>query len=139
MSLYNRILVPVDLAHRERLDKALQTAADLAKLYGASICYVGVTASAPGAAAHTPREFTERLAEFGRERGEHDDVAVTTRALVVQDPAVDLDEALEQAVHETGSDLVVMASHVPGFAEHVSASNAGYLAAHSEVSVFVVR
>ena len=41
-----------------------------------------------------------------------------------------------EAVH---ADLVVTASHNPGFAEHLFASNSGYLAAHAPVSVLVVR
>ena len=32
-----------------------------------------------------------------------------------------------------------MASHVPGLPEHFFASNAGALASHAEVSVFVIR
>lgn len=31
-----------------------------------------------------------------------------------------------------------MATHVPGFKEYVFASNAGFLAAHTDVSVFIV-
>jgi nucleotide-binding universal stress UspA family protein len=32
-----------------------------------------------------------------------------------------------------------MGSHVPGFAEHLFSSNAGYLASHTDISVFIVR
>ena len=46
---------------------------------------------------------------------------------------------LLDAVNETGADLVVMASHVPGVLEHIFSSNAGYVARHAKVSVFVVR
>jgi nucleotide-binding universal stress UspA family protein len=37
-SMYSRIMVPVDLAHIERLEKALATAADLAKHYEITMC-----------------------------------------------------------------------------------------------------
>ena len=43
------------------------------------------------------------------------------------------------AIEETESDLVVVASHIPGFPEYLFASNAGYLAMHATVSVFVIR
>ena len=59
--------------------------------------------------------------------------------VVSHDPAVDLDDSLMQAIADTGADLVVMASHVPGLPEHIFASNAGYLANHASVSVFVIR
>ena len=55
------------------------------------------------------------------------------------DPTIDLDDVLEKASEKLGADLIVMASHVPGFAERIFASNAGYLASHSHASVFVVR
>ena len=44
-----------------------------------------------------------------------------------------------EAVHETGADLVVMASHIPGIADAIWPSHGGRLASHADVSVFVVR
>ena len=59
--------------------------------------------------------------------------------MVSHDPAVDLDDALVKAVHETKSDLVVMATHIPNVADHVWPSNGGRLATHTDASVFLVR
>ena len=47
-----KILVPVDLAHTEKLEKALNTAADLARGTGAEIVYAGVAQSQPSEVAH---------------------------------------------------------------------------------------
>lgn len=137
--MYGKIVVPVDLAHVNKLEKALATAADLAQHYGASTYYVGVTASAPGTVAHNPTEFTEKLARFAAEQAEQHGIQIKTKTVVIPDPVRDLDDALRDAIEELGADLVVMASHVPGFAEHIFASKAGYLASHSSISVFVVR
>lgn len=137
--MFKKLLVPVDLAHVDRLEKALQAAGDLAKFYGASLCYVGVTASTPGPVAHNPQEFAKKLEAFGRQQGERHACPVATRAYGSHDPAADLDETLAEAIKEEGADLVVMASHVPGLPEHIFASNAGRLAAHAPVSVFVIR
>ena len=132
-------MVPVDLAHIERLEKAITTATDLGRHYGIPICFVGVTAETPTEIAHTPKEFTERLKEFGaKAAGEHG-LAIDTAAYASHDPAVDLDTTLIAAAKEQGADLIVMASHVPGLPEHIFASNAGAVASHAEVSVFVVR
>jgi nucleotide-binding universal stress UspA family protein len=60
-------------------------------------------------------------------------------AKISHDPTADVDDALEQAAEEIGADLIVMASHVPNFADFIFASRAGYLASHSHLSVFVVR
>jgi hypothetical protein len=44
-----------------------------------------------------------------------------------------------RTVHETGSNLVVMATHIPNVADHVWPSNGGRLATHTDASVFLVR
>jgi nucleotide-binding universal stress UspA family protein len=137
--MYKKIMVPVDLAHVERLEKAITTAADLAKQYGATICFVGVTAETPTEVAHTPREFGEKLKSFGARQSEQHGLDVETAAYASHDPAVDLDDTLIAAARENGADLIVMASHVPGLWEHIFASHAGAVASHAGVSVFVVR
>ncbi len=137
--MYEKIMVPVDLAHVERLVKAIDVAADLAKHYRVPICYVGVTVPMPSPVAHTPQEYAEKLSRFGAEQAGKHGIQVETAAYTSHDPAVDLDEKLLEAVKDTKSDLVVMASHVPGLPEHIFASNAGSVASHAEVSVFVIR
>lgn len=137
--MYKSILVPIDLEHVDRLDKALETAADLSKHYRIPVCYVGVTASVPGAVAHSPEEYAGKLEAFGKAQAGRHGIEAATRMYVSHDPARDLDSTLMQAVDDLGADLVVMASHVPGVPEHVFATNAGYLANHAKVSVFVIR
>jgi nucleotide-binding universal stress UspA family protein len=137
--MYKTIMVPVDLERRELLDKALSTAADLARHYDAAMYLVGVTAAAPSAVAHNPEEFADNLEKFGSEQAAKHGVPIKTKSMLSHDPAIDLDDVLERAASELGADLIVMASHVPGFTEHVFASNAGYLAMHTSLSVFVVR
>lgn len=137
--MYAKIMVPVDLAHVERLGKALDVAVDLAKHYRVPICYVGVTVPMPNPVAHTPEEYAEKLAQFGAAQAAKHGIEVETASYVSHDPAIDLDEKLIEAVKDTSSDLVVMASHVPGLPEHIFASNAGAVASHAEVSVFVIR
>lgn len=137
--MYQHVMVPVDLAHVDRLDKALTTAADLSKHYGIPITFVGVTAATPGAVAHNPEEYQAKLDHFARAQGLRHGLAPDMVAYTSHDPAVDLDQTLLKAIDDTGADLVVMASHVPGLAEHVFASHAGSVASHAKVSVFVVR
>lgn len=137
--MYSSIMVPVDLGHAEQIDKAVKTAADLAKHYGAKLAFAGVSGTAPSAIAHTPTEYAQKLADFAAARGGELGMTIDALAIEAHDPAVELDEALQKAAGQCGADLIVMASHVPGFAEHVFASNAGFLASHSNLSVFVVR
>ena len=137
--MYKRIMVPVDLAHLDQLEKALQTAADVAKHYSAHVLYVGVTATTPGPVAHTPEEFTRKLEAFAAAEGQKRGIQASARAYTSHDPSIDLDDTLTQAIADGGIDLVIMASHVPGLPEHLFGSNAGHLAAHAPVSVMVVR
>src|SRR3546814_3690930 len=60
--MYKKIMVPVDLSHRERLEKAVATAADLSKCYKVPAEMVAVTATAPGSVARNPEELAAKLA-----------------------------------------------------------------------------
>ena len=137
--MYAKIMVPVDLAHIERLDKAITTATDLAKHYRIPICFVGVTMGSPTEVAHNPREYAEKLEAFGTAQSSAHGLEIETAAYPSHDPAVDLDKVLIAAAKDKDADLIVMASHIPGFIEHIFASNAGAVATHADVSVFVVR
>lgn len=137
--MYDRIMVPVDLAHLDKLEKALETAADLAKRYDASVCYVGVTTSLPSEAAHNQEEFAEKFDAFAAEESSKRNLEIKTRTVVSHDPVRELDDLLSRTVKEIDADLVVIGSHVPTFADHVFTSNAGYLVSHVATSVFVVR
>ncbi len=67
--MYTRILVPVDLAHADRLSKALDTAAKIAKGDGATLIYTGVTGSEPSAVAHNPEEYARKFRRSRRSGG----------------------------------------------------------------------
>jgi nucleotide-binding universal stress UspA family protein len=138
--MYQHIMVPVDLGHVDRLDKALTTGADLASHYQAAVTYVGVTTSAPGSVAHTPKEFESKLDTFARNEAAKRGLGTAHAHVVVShDPARDLHKALLTAARDIGADLIVMASHVPGLADHIFESNAGAVALHADVPVFIVR
>lgn len=137
--MYKKIMVPVDLAHAEKLSHALDTAASLSKLYQAPVTYVGVTASTPGPLGHNPGEYDQKLATFAAGQADAHGIETGNVTVVSHDPATDLDDALIRTVKETGSDLVVMATHIPNVVDHVWPSNGGKLATHTDASVFLVR
>lgn len=137
--MFSKIMVPVDLGHTDRLEKALAIAADLTKSYQAKAYLVGVTESAPTKIAPSPDDYAEVLSMFADECSEKLGVTFATHSEISHDIAVDLDHALTRAADTLNVDLIVMASHVPGLSEYVFASNAGYLASHAHISVFVVR
>ena len=103
--MFKTVMVPVDLAHLPRIERALQVAADLAKHYGAGVSYVSVTAATPGPLAHNPKEYGEKLAAFAAEDGARRGVSPTTHVMVAHDPTADVDDALLKAVDETLAEL----------------------------------
>ncbi|MFP7675179.1 universal stress protein [Marivita sp. S0852] len=137
--MFTRIMVPVDLAHLEPLDRALRCAADLAKHYGAVIVYVGVGAATPGSVAHNPQEFAQKMSEFAEAQAEVHGVSTEGVAMTSPDPTTDLDPTLLKAVDQVGADLVVMASHIPNLTDYFWPSNGGTIAAKAKISVMVVR
>lgn len=137
--MVSSIMVPVDLGHTDALQAAVAVAGSLAKHADATVTLVGVTGTGATEVAHNPKEFEAKLTAYGDEVSAQIGVPVETRAMVDTDVAVDLGNVLIQAAQDMGCDLIVMASHVPGFLEHIIASNAGYVASHAKCSVYVVR
>lgn len=139
--MYSKILVPVDLAHLEKLSKALNTAIDIARHYKATLHYVTVTNTTPSSAAHNPRELEAELRRFAEEQGKDHGIDTSCSVIATPDTAVELDRRLVEAIKTTGSDLIVMASHVPGIGDrlHFIHSNAANIVRETDISVFVVR
>jgi len=137
--MFKHIMAPVDLAHLDRLESALETTADIAKHYGAKVTYVSASNATPGSIARNPEEFREMLAAFAKEQGEKAELETSSHPLILHDEAVDLDNALVHAAEELNADMVIMASHKPGFVDHFWSSNGGNVARHSNASVLIVR
>lgn len=137
--MFNRIMAPVDLEHAEKLGQALDCAADLAKLYSLPITYVGVTSSGPTAQARNPEEFREKLDAFVGSQVEKHGIEGEARTSIAHDPTTEVDDALLRAIDETGADLVVMASHIPGALDRIWPSNGGKIAKLASCSVMIVR
>lgn len=137
--MFKTIMVPVDLVHKDKLDRALQAAGDLGRHYGAKIVVVNIGPNTPNELGHRPDEVAASVESFAEDLQNKFDVEVEKLALSSVDPAADMNRDLMKAVDETGADLVIVASHKPGLMEHIFSSHGGYLAQHAKVSVLVVR
>jgi len=116
--MYSTIMVPVDLEHAATMEKAIRTAADIGKLYHSKVILVGVVSSAPSSVAHNPEEFAQKLDQFTQSHTEQCGYPMESKAVTCNDP---------------------VASHVPGFMNHLFHANASHLAEHEHISVFIVR
>lgn len=137
--MYNKIMVPVDLAHLDALSKSLRVAADIARHYKAEVCYVSVTANTPGPVGRTPAEYEEKLAKFADEQAKLHGQPTHSRVFVSTDPTAELDGILVKAVEMLGADLVLMATHLPHKVDAIMPSHGDKIAKHTNVSVFLVR
>ncbi len=137
--MFKKIMVPVDLAHLGALEKPLDVAADMARHYGAALCYVGVTTSQPSSVARTPEEYRQKLLTFAHEHAPDNGQEPDARVYNSHDPAVDLDDFLVRAVDDIGADLVIMGTHLPHHIDAIMPANGSKVAAHTDVSVFLVR
>lgn len=135
--MFSRIMIPVDLAHEDRLEKALRTGAELSKLYDAPVVYVGVTIPQPSAVAHSPEEFGRKLEAFAEGEATRHGIAASAHTVVAHDPTTDLDRRLAETCRQVGADLVVMGSHIPRRFDF--GSHGGALATHTDASVLLVR
>ncbi|WP_303906121.1 universal stress protein [Thiohalomonas denitrificans] len=137
--MFNKIMVPVDLAHLDALEKSLTVAADMARHYDAALCYVGVTTSQPSAVARTPEEYKTKLTAFAREHAPDNGHSAAAAVYNSHDPVADLDDILIRAIKDVKADLVVMGTHLPHHIDAIMPANGSKVAAHSDVSVFLVR
>ena len=138
--MHSRILVPVDLEHVEKLTKALELAAQIAKQNDATLIYVDVVDAVPTMSPHTEGErMADRLRLFASEQAKAYDIKATDQVVLRSDLRLNVGSDIVRSAKEADCDLIVMASHVPGFKDHILSSNAGYVASHAPMSVYVVR
>jgi nucleotide-binding universal stress UspA family protein len=137
--MYRNILVPVDLNHVDTLDKALTTAAALGKSFAASLTLFNVAGTGLGRPPELQAVYAAQLEEFAQRQSQKHGVKFLAESVFSDDPVAELSLRLRREIERCDYDLVVMATHVPGFSEYLFASQAGYLASHAKISVFVVR
>lgn len=100
--MYRKIAIPVDINHADSLTRAIDVGADLAKHYGATVCMIGVTGTAPSAAGKTPAEYEEKLHAFAADQAAKHGIDATALAVTAHDPTADLEDKLSDAVSALG-------------------------------------
>jgi universal stress protein F len=137
--MFRTILCPVDQAEAGFAQTAITVAKQMAQT-GASITLVTVIAEPPAAVdLYLPPDLLERqfadarssLEAIGRSHG-----LPEVRVRVRYGRAYH--EILEEA-KESCADLIVMASHRPGFATYLIGSTATHVVRHATCSVLVIR
>ena len=140
--MYNKILVPVDLADTDLAKPAINTAVEMARSSNGSVRLVNVLAMTPVMLAeYVPPDFDvqqrksaeEALTIIARECGlDGGRVSSTVRQGGIYH------EVLEEA-KSFNADLIVMSSHRPAMRTYFLGSNAGHVVRYVKCSVLVVR
>ena len=140
--MYNKILVPVDLADTDLAKPTISTAVEMARSSGGSVRLVNVLAMTPVMLAeYVPPDFDvqqrksaeEALTIIARECGlDGGRVSSTVRQGGIYH------EVLEEA-KSFNADLIVMSSHRPAMRTYFLGSNAGHVVRYAKCSVLVVR
>lgn len=137
--MFAKILVPVDLYHLNDLSGALATATQMAKSYNAEIIFVGVYGNLPADAVPPPHEYPAELKAFSDKLASANGITTTSVPVFSHDPQAELASALLSVAADSRAEVIVMPSHIPDWVDHIYRSNAGYVANHAPISVFVVR
>lgn len=138
--MYSRILVPVDLDHADKLTKALDLAGRTAQETGAEVVYVDVVDAVPTTSKRTEGDrVADHLNGFVADQVKQYGIKATSHIALRGDLHLNVGSDIIKAAKEADCDLIVMASHIPGFKDHILSSNAGYVASHAPISVYVVR
>jgi nucleotide-binding universal stress UspA family protein len=138
--LHSRILVPVDLNNVEKLTKALGIAARTAKENDATVVYVGVVDAVPTSSARSEVELMKELLDkFAAEQAKDHGIKTADQITLRHDLHLHVGSEIISSAKEADCDLIIMASHIPGIKDHIFSSNAGYVATHAPISVYVVR
>jgi nucleotide-binding universal stress UspA family protein len=140
--MYNKILVPVDLADTDLAKPAINTAVEMAQSSNGSVRLVNVLAMTPVMLAeYVPPDFDvqqrksaeEALSIIARECGlDAARVSATVRLGGIYH------EVLEEA-KSFNANLIVMSSHRPAMRTYFLGSNAGHVVRYAKCSVLVVR
>ena len=140
--MFQKILVPVDLADPDFVKPALDTAVELARASGGAVRLINVIPMTPVMLAeYVPPDFDvqqrgsaeEALASVARESG----LEAAKVSSVVRQGGI-YHEILEEAVHMK-AELIVMTSHRPAMRTYFLGSNAGHVVRYAKCSVLVVR
>jgi len=136
----SRILVPVDLSNTDKLTKALDIAARMAQEKAATVVYVGVVDAVPTSGkVQEGEKAAAALKGFAAQQAQAHQINTEAHVTLRGDLHLNVGSEVIQSARDKECDLIVMASHVPGLVEHILSSNAGYVASHAPMSVYVVR
>jgi nucleotide-binding universal stress UspA family protein len=141
--MYKEILLPIDLGNPDTQEKAVSTAIEYAKAFGARLHVVTIVPDLGVGVVGTffPENYVEKV-KAAAEAELRDYVKRRVPNEVVAEHAVALGTIYEEIIEyakATDADLIVMASHRPELKDYLIGPNASRVVRHADCSVLVVR
>ncbi len=141
--MYTEILLPIDLNDPVTQEKAVSTAIEYAKAFGARLHAVTIVPDLGVGVVGTffPEDYAQK-AKAAAEAELRDFVKRRVPDGVVAEHAVALGTIYEEIIEyakEIGADLIVMGSHRPELKDYLIGPNASRVVRHADCSVLVVR
>ncbi len=136
--MYNAILVPIHLSHKERfrpmLDVARRVAGEKARIILLTVVEevpAYIMSQLPAETATKSLEFaTEELKSVAKQFDLQAEITVRSGNAA---------RSILTVAEEKGVDLIVIASHQPGWEDYLIGSTAARVVRHAECSVHVIR
>ncbi len=138
--MFKKVLFPVDIDQDSSV-AALPAAGDIARRFGGNLTLLNVQAPMPTmVTAYLPDEFPEESVEAIKSRlkvsiDEYHLGAGTEIAVRRGSPH----HAILEYAEAEEIDLIIIASHNPGFVDYLLGSTAGAVVRHAQCSVLVLR
>ncbi len=140
--MFNKILVPIDVAQSDSGEASLKAAAGLAGATDAQLILLNVIGDIPNLVANQlPTNHIETLKESAEKA--LNEVAskngLAAGSYEVQTDQGQIYDKIIEAANKGGVDLIVIASHQPDLSDYLLGSTAAKVVRHAHCSVLVVR
>ena len=136
--MHNKVLVPIDIAHKEHVGAMLKIARAMGG-ENAEITLLHVVSDIPAYAAIEMRgDLLEKMNTWVSDEMK----VIANSERIKKAPEIRHGApgpCIVDAAEELGSDLIVIASHKPGLSDYFLGSTAARVVRHAGCSVFVMR
>ncbi len=140
--MFTKIIVPIDLEQRDRIDDVLRVTAQIADADNADLHLLSIISAAPAVVSqHLPVGY-EQMAAKSVEQDLKTLIAsmsVTVGRITTTVRFGGIYQEILAYAEKIGADLIVIGSQKPNVADYLLGSNAARVVRHAACSVFVVR
>ena len=136
--MYKQILVPVDIAHKERASQMIEAAKEIAD-DGASITLLNVVEDVP---SYVMVQLPEGVLDEAKANARKELEAIAAAADLKAQIEIGrgrADSVILAHADKASADLIIIASHKPGLQDYLLGSTAARVVRHATCAVLVIR